>query len=103
MLDARQQRRPALLFVCGSDRERLVVLLVPLQRESSICVRPLAQVSITHIKPAPARPRPLKLLNERVRKATNRVFYPAAVASHRSAVKTCCLSFSREDCGLERV
>lgn len=59
MLNARRQRRPAPLVVCGSDGERLVVLLVLVWRESSICVRALAQVSIRHIKHAPAGPGPL--------------------------------------------
>lgn len=60
MLSACQQRRPAPLVVCGSDRERLVVLLALVWRESSICVRPLVQVSIRHINRAPAGPGPLE-------------------------------------------
>lgn len=96
MHNTRQQHHPALLFVSGSDRERLVVLLVMVQRESSICVRPLAQVSIRHIKHAPAGRGPSESrLNERGRKATNRVFYPGRCGfpplAHFlcSAIKTC--------------
>lgn len=101
--NARQQRRPAPLFVSGSDRERLVVLLASVQGESSICVRPLTQVSVRH-KACTCRPGgpSENRLNERGGEATNSVLsqplWSPTVGTFLlcGAIKTCCLSFGRE-------
>jgi len=57
MPKARQQQRLGPIFVSGSDTEHRLVLLVLVQRKSSICVKPRTQVSLSLIKyvhlPAP--------------------------------------------------